>query len=140
MDWQECCRHNDLENWLLDTPSSFLDTHSVHYRTRSLWFYQFICLFQLVALHGLEADRHLLRCLFSHLDLSVEGVKNLSKDNLQVQLLIQECAALLTKPALISNLCFAIDNPLHHQKASHTIFIYPSISIFKVRIFLLIHM
>jgi len=71
---------------------------------------------QLVALHGLEADRHLLRCLFSHLDLSVEGIKNLSKDNLQVQLLIQECAALLTKPALISNLCYAIDNPLHQQK------------------------
>lgn len=70
----------------------------------------------LVALHGLEADRHLLRCLFSHLDLSVEGTKNFSKDNLQIQLLSQECAALLTKPALISNLCFAIDNPLHYQK------------------------
>jgi hypothetical protein len=24
--------------------------------------------------------------------------------------------ALLTKPALISNLCYALDNPLHHQK------------------------
>lgn len=73
----------------------------------------------LVLSHGLEADRHLLRCLFSHIDLSVEGSKKNngnSKDCLQIQLLIQECANLLSKPTLISHVCYAVDNPLHHQK------------------------
>jgi hypothetical protein len=75
-----------------------------------------------VASYGLEADRHLLRCLFSHVDFSAEGSKNnsssssSSKDFHQIQLLAQECVALLTKPTLISNLCYALDNPLHHQK------------------------
>nr|CAD7196956.1 unnamed protein product [Timema douglasi] len=71
----------------------------------------------LVTSYGLEADRHLLRCLFSHIDFSAEGSKtSSSKDYYQIQLLAQESCALLTKPALISNLCYAIDNPLHHQK------------------------
>ncbi|XP_069701670.1 CCR4-NOT transcription complex subunit 1 isoform X3 [Periplaneta americana] len=71
----------------------------------------------LVTSYGLEADRHLLRCLFSHIDFSAEGSKtSSSKDFHQIQLLVQECAALLTKPTLISNLCYALDNPLHHQK------------------------
>ncbi|KAK7790471.1 hypothetical protein R5R35_006209 [Gryllus longicercus] len=71
----------------------------------------------LVTAHGLEADRHLLRCLFSHIDFSAEGSKSSSnKDFHQILLLGQECSALLTKPTLISNLCYAIDNPLHHQK------------------------
>ena len=76
-------------------------------------------LFQLVLSHGLEADRHLLRCLFSHIDLSTEGTKKTngnSKDCLQIQLLIQECANLISKPTLISHVCYAVDNPLHHQK------------------------
>jgi hypothetical protein len=59
----------------------------------------------------------LLRCLFSHIDFSAEGSKtSSSKDFHQIQLLFQECVALLTKPTLISNLCYALDNPLHHQK------------------------
>lgn len=71
----------------------------------------------LVALHGLEADRHLLRCLFSHIDFSAEGSKSSSnKDIHQILLLGQECSSLLSKPSLVSNLCYAIDNPLHHQK------------------------
>lgn len=71
----------------------------------------------MVTSHGLEADRHLLRCLFSHIDFSAEGSKiSSNKDFHQIQLLVQECVALLTKPALISNLCYALDNPLHHQK------------------------
>nr|CAD7424776.1 unnamed protein product [Timema monikensis] len=74
-------------------------------------------LLHLVTSYGLEADRHLLRCLFSHIDFSAEGSKtSSSKDYYQIQLLAQESCALLTKPALISNLCYAIDNPLHHQK------------------------
>lgn len=75
----------------------------------------FLC--QLVTSYGLEADRHSLRCLFSHIDFSAEGSKtSSSKDFHQIQLLAQECVALLTKPTLISNLCYALDNPLHHQK------------------------
>ncbi|CAH2323826.1 CCR4-NOT transcription complex subunit 1 isoform X9 [Pelobates cultripes] len=66
--------------------------------------------------HGPEADRHLLRCLFSHVDFSGDG-KSSGKDFHQTQFLIQECAALITKPNFISTLSYAIDNPLHYQKS-----------------------
>uniref|UniRef100_A0A8C1IKD6 CCR4-NOT transcription complex subunit 1 n=1 Tax=Cyprinus carpio TaxID=7962 RepID=A0A8C1IKD6_CYPCA len=66
--------------------------------------------------HGPEADRHLLRCLFSHVDFSGDG-KSSGKDFHQTQFLIQECVCLITKPNFISTLCYAIDNPLHYQKS-----------------------
>uniref|UniRef100_A0A2K5VBI5 CCR4-NOT transcription complex subunit 1 n=1 Tax=Macaca fascicularis TaxID=9541 RepID=A0A2K5VBI5_MACFA len=66
--------------------------------------------------HGPEADRHLLRCLFSHVDFSGDG-KSSGKDFHQTQFLIQECALLITKPNFISTLSYAIDNPLHYQKS-----------------------
>ncbi|KAL3860717.1 hypothetical protein ACJMK2_010802 [Sinanodonta woodiana] len=69
----------------------------------------------LVAQHGVEADRHLFRCLFSHVDFSSDG-KSSGKDLHQTQFLIQECGYLLSKPNFVSTLCYAIDNPLHHQK------------------------
>ncbi|XP_061301436.1 CCR4-NOT transcription complex subunit 1 isoform X10 [Pezoporus flaviventris] len=65
--------------------------------------------------HGPEADRHLLRCLFSHVDFSGDG-KSSGKDFHQTQFLIQECTSLITKPNFISTLSYAIDNPLHYQK------------------------
>lgn len=71
---------------------------------------------RLVALHGLEAERHLLRCLFSHVDFSGDG-KSSGKDFHQTQYLIQEFASVISKPNFVSNLCFAIENPLHHQKS-----------------------
>ncbi|XP_031420064.1 CCR4-NOT transcription complex subunit 1 isoform X4 [Clupea harengus] len=64
--------------------------------------------------HGPEADRHLLRCLFSHVDFSGDG-KSSGKDF--HQFLIQENVCLITKPNFISTLCYAIDNPLHYQKS-----------------------
>uniref|UniRef100_T1ISW7 CCR4-NOT transcription complex subunit 1 n=1 Tax=Strigamia maritima TaxID=126957 RepID=T1ISW7_STRMM len=70
----------------------------------------------LVVQHGLEAERHLLRCLFSHVDFSGDG-KSSGKDFHQTQYLIQECVSLITKSNFISNLCYAVDNPLHHQKS-----------------------
>uniref|UniRef100_A0A671N2T8 CCR4-NOT transcription complex subunit 1 n=1 Tax=Sinocyclocheilus anshuiensis TaxID=1608454 RepID=A0A671N2T8_9TELE len=66
--------------------------------------------------HGPEADQHLLRCLFSHVDFSGDG-KSSGKDFHQTQFLIQECVCLITKPNFISTLCYAIDNPLHYQKS-----------------------
>ncbi|XP_043935455.1 CCR4-NOT transcription complex subunit 1 [Protopterus annectens] len=66
--------------------------------------------------HGPEADRHLLRCLFSHVDFSGDG-KSSGKDFHQTQFLIQECASLITKPNFVSTLCYAVDNPLHYQKS-----------------------
>lgn len=82
-----------------------------------LWFYVW---FQLVASHGLEADRHLFRSLFSFVDLSSDPNKSVPtyKDSLQLQLLSQECSALLSKPALVSVLCFAFDQPLNRNKVS----------------------
>ncbi|XP_033897531.2 CCR4-NOT transcription complex subunit 1 isoform X4 [Acipenser ruthenus] len=66
--------------------------------------------------HGPEADRHLLRCLFSHVDFSGDG-KSSGKDFHQTQFLIQECVSLIIKPNFISTLSYAIDNPLHYQKS-----------------------
>ncbi|XP_064466564.1 CCR4-NOT transcription complex subunit 1-like isoform X2 [Ornithodoros turicata] len=71
---------------------------------------------RLVALHGLEAERHLLRCLFSHVDFSGDG-KSSGKDFHQTQYLIHEFASVVSKPNFVSILCFAIENPLHHQKS-----------------------
>lgn len=72
---------------------------------------------QLVQWHGLEAERHLLRCLISCVDFSKGELSDSSaKDYFQAKLLKQECNSLLSKPSFISTLCFAIDNPLHHQK------------------------
>ncbi|KAK5928481.1 hypothetical protein CgunFtcFv8_013540 [Champsocephalus gunnari] len=64
--------------------------------------------------HGPEADRHLLRCLFSHVDFSGDG-KSSGKDF--HQFLIQECVSLISKPNVIATLCYAVDNPLHYQKS-----------------------
>ncbi|XP_060561916.1 CCR4-NOT transcription complex subunit 1-like [Ruditapes philippinarum] len=79
----------------------------------------------LVSQHGAEADRHLFRCLFSHVDFSSDG-KSAGKDIHQTQFLIQECNSLLTKPNFVSTLCFAIDSPLHHQKT-----LKPSVHLFS---------
>ncbi|XP_066592088.1 CCR4-NOT transcription complex subunit 1 isoform X2 [Prorops nasuta] len=71
----------------------------------------------LVRWKGLEADRHLLRCLLSNIDFSTgKPPETTAKDYFQVQLLKQEYTNLLSKPSFISNLCFAIDQPLHQQK------------------------
>lgn len=43
----------------------------------------YFCFFQIVNRHGPEADRHLLRCLFSHVDFSGDG-KSSGKDFHQV--------------------------------------------------------
>ncbi|XP_013418035.1 CCR4-NOT transcription complex subunit 1 [Lingula anatina] len=71
----------------------------------------------LVSQHGAEAERHLYRCLFSHVDFSGDGKSTVKdKDFHQTQYLIQESSALISKPNFVSILCFAIDNPLHQQK------------------------
>nr|QOW64962.1 hypothetical protein [Lymnaea stagnalis] len=76
----------------------------------------FAAINHLVNQHGAEADRHLFRCLFSHIDFSGDG-KSSGKDLLQIQYLSQEFGALLTKPNFISILCYSIDNPLQQQNS-----------------------
>ncbi|XP_062547047.1 CCR4-NOT transcription complex subunit 1 isoform X2 [Armigeres subalbatus] len=101
---------------------------------------------QFVKDFGLEADRHLLRCLFSTVDFSCSGSKSgdaaanstpghsrsnstsssASNSNhnsyrsgplsLQARLLSTELVGLLTKPQLVGNICFAVDNPLPQQR------------------------
>lgn len=70
---------------------------------------------QLVKQFGLEADRHLLRCLFSSINFG--DAIQVSKNSLQAKLLSTELTALLNKSSLISNICFAIDNTFLHQKS-----------------------
>lgn len=77
---------------------------------------------QLVHWRGLEVDRHLLRCLISYVDFSAgEPSEPSAKDYFQAQLLKHECVNLLCKPSFISNLCFAIDRPFHHQKVKENV-------------------
>lgn len=71
---------------------------------------------QLVKPFGLEADRHLLRCLFSSIDFS--ETNQTAKHSLQAKLLNLELNAVLNKSSLITNICFAIDNCFNHQKVS----------------------
>lgn len=71
---------------------------------------------QLVKPFGLEADRHLLRCLFSSIDFS--DPSQTAKQSLQAKLLNQELNAVLNKSSLITNICFAIDNCFAQQKVS----------------------
>ncbi|XP_059164399.1 CCR4-NOT transcription complex subunit 1-like isoform X2 [Physella acuta] len=82
----------------------------------------------LVNQHGAEADRHLFRCLFSHIDFSGDG-KSSGKDLHQIQYLSQEFGALLTKPNFISILCYSIDNPLQQQNSlKPSAHLFPQIS------------
>lgn len=53
--------------------------------------YRNVLYLQLVSRHGTEADRHLFRCLFSHVDFSGDG-KSSGKDFHQV---ILNCVDLL---------------------------------------------
>lgn len=63
---------------------------------------------------GLEADRHLLRVLFSSIDFS-DGNQNIRQSS-QAKLLNQELNACLKRPAALSSICFAIDNCFAQQK------------------------
>ena len=63
---------------------------------------------QLIELYGPDADKHLFRCLVSSIDFTTDG-RNLGKDGQQLQLLIQEANALITKPNFVSILCYAFE-------------------------------
>lgn len=80
-------------------------------------------LFQLVALHGLEADRHLLRCLFSCVEFP-EPSSKISAPSVHSQLLLSQIAALLNKPSLASSICYVIDHPLSINKVKIYHFLY----------------
>lgn len=94
-----------------------MDGHSIRKRNNSnnlcMCFFFFFYL-QLVKPFGLEADRHLLRCLFSTIDFS--DASQAAKNSLQSKLLSQELNNLLNKSSLISSICFAIDNSFNTQK------------------------
>uniref|UniRef100_A0A1Y9H2G9 Uncharacterized protein n=1 Tax=Anopheles dirus TaxID=7168 RepID=A0A1Y9H2G9_9DIPT len=71
---------------------------------------------QLVKDFGLEADRHLLRCLFSSIDFG-DAAQSASRGYCQARLLATELASLTNKPQLVANVCFAVDNPFPQQKS-----------------------
>lgn len=71
---------------------------------------------QLVTLHGLEADRHLLQCLFSSVDFSEVSAK-VSNIPAQNQVLSEHCATLINNPSSHSAICYAVEHPLASQKA-----------------------
>lgn len=73
-------------------------------------------LYKLVDLHGLEADRHLLQCLFSSVDFS-ETSSKISAATAHNQVLLDYSSTLLNKPALITSVCYITDNPLNNQKS-----------------------
>lgn len=72
---------------------------------------------QLVTLHGLEADRHLLQCLFSSVDFA-ESTAKISVPSPQNQVLLDYCSSLLNKSSLLTAVCCITDNPLVNHKVS----------------------
>lgn len=76
---------------------------------------------QLVQQFGLEADRHYLRCLFSSIDF---GDVQAAKSSSQAKLLSNELTALLDKPSLISNICYAFDNQINDSKVTFWFFLF----------------
>lgn len=75
---------------------------------------------QFVKDFGVEADRHLLRALFSAIDFSSDAPPNpaqaQTQNGLLIRLLSEELTGLLTKPQLVGNVCYAVDNLLPQQK------------------------
>ncbi|CAO1323562.1 unnamed protein product [Diamesa serratosioi] len=63
---------------------------------------------------GLEAERHLLRCLFSSIDFA--DSQNSYKNSLQAKLLSSELSSILNRSSFVSSLCFALENPFAQQK------------------------
>ena len=71
----------------------------------------FLLIFQLCKQFGSEAERHLLRCLFSSIDFG-DAIQS-SKNSLQAKLLSSELSSLLlNKSSFVSSICFAVDHPL----------------------------
>lgn len=69
----------------------------------------------IVQKYGPEAERHLFRCLLSYLDFSSDNSVN--REILQVQLFLEECQELVTKPNFASILCYSLENPEVFQKS-----------------------
>ncbi|XP_030756048.1 CCR4-NOT transcription complex subunit 1 isoform X2 [Sitophilus oryzae] len=70
-------------------------------------------LLEVVTLHGLEADRHLVQCLFSSVNFSNQTVKVATP---HIQLLLDQCARLLNTPSLLTAVCYLTDRPLVNEK------------------------
>lgn len=83
-----------------------------------------VFLLQLVSLHGLEADRHLLRCLFTSVDLTESSTvansssTSSSSSKLTPQALLEHYDKLLNKPSLLTAISYVADKPISHQKVS----------------------
>lgn len=74
---------------------------------------------QFVKDFGVEADRHLLRALFSAVDFSSDApnqAQGQTQNALVIRLLSAELTGALTKPQLVGNVCYAVDNLLPQQK------------------------
>ncbi|XP_022920087.1 CCR4-NOT transcription complex subunit 1 isoform X2 [Onthophagus taurus] len=73
---------------------------------------------KLVTLHGLEADRHLLQCLFSSVDFTETSSGKIvaPPTTPHSQLLLEQCSQLLNKPSLLSSICYITDKPINSQK------------------------
>ena len=71
--------------------------------------------------HGPDAQTHLLRCLFSHVDWEGGGRSGgTNKDNPQLQLLQQLCSNLATKPSFVHSLCYAVDHRAFKHRSRPT--------------------
>ncbi|XP_076264687.1 CCR4-NOT transcription complex subunit 1 isoform X3 [Rhynchophorus ferrugineus] len=71
--------------------------------------------FDKVTLHGLEADRHLVQCLFSSVNFS-ESTTKVTTLSPHVQVILDQCARLFNTPSLLTSVCYITDRPLVNQK------------------------
>lgn len=75
-------------------------------------------------LHGLEADRHLLRCLFTSVDLSETSTAANSSTSSKLapahgQALLEHYDKLLNKPSLLTDIGYVADKQISNQKVSY---------------------
>ena len=75
---------------------------------------------QLVSLYGAEAQRHLLRCLCSHVPPEPSGRTASARDNPPLQLLQERAASLVSRPSFVHLLCQLVDHPNFRQKVCHS--------------------
>lgn len=89
----------------------FVSYLSTRYRSSANFFS-----FQLIAQWGCDAERYLLRSLFSAIDFSVD-FRNQPKDIIQAQLLNRLFKLFSPRTRFLSNFCVAFDSPLKDRSA-----------------------
>ncbi|XP_077294792.1 CCR4-NOT transcription complex subunit 1 isoform X2 [Arctopsyche grandis] len=87
---------------------------------------------QLVSLHGLEADKQLVKCLVKEASRGLWEIGRAGAGVIHASLLTQQLSALLNHPIRVSILCHAIDRPIPSNHKVHKSSVAPFSQLFRV--------